>query len=218
LELYLIRHAQSTNQVLDEPESKVFDPHLTGLGERQAALLAEYLGDGVECTRAPGGDIDSLVCSPMWRALQTARPLAEALGLSPEVWVDVHEQVRATETYAGSTRERIQAAFPDYVLPHEITEQGWWNRAGESRSETMERAIRVAEKLWGLAELDQRLAIVSHARFIDSLLKAFLNQLPGHDSWYHHFNTGVSRLGLGGRKLDIRYLNRVDHLSPSLVS
>lgn len=218
MELYLIRHAQSTNQVLDEPESKVFDPQLTDLGERQAILLAKYLSGGRERTRVPGADIDSLVCSPMWRALQTARPLGEALGLSPAVWVDIHEQVRAMETYAGSTRERIQTAFPDYVLPDEITEQGWWNRAGESRSETMERAIRVAEKLWESAELDQRLAIVSHARFIDSLLKAFLNQLPGYDSWYHHFNTGISRLGLGGHRLDVRYLNRVAHLSPVLVS
>ena len=218
MELYLIRHAQSTNQVLDEPESKVFDPHLTNLGERQAILLAEHLGSGRERARGSTDDIDSLVCSPMWRALQTARPLGEALDLSPEVWVDVHEQVRAMETYAGSTRERIQAAFSDYVLPDEIAEQGWWNRAGESRSETMERAIRVAERLWKSAESDQILAIVSHARFIDSLLKVFLNQLPGYDSWYHHFNTGISRLGLGGRRLDIRYLNRVDHLSPALVS
>jgi len=218
LELYLIRHAQSTNQVLDEPESKGFDPHLTDLGERQAILLAGHLGSGRERTRASTDDIDALVCSPMWRALQTARPLGEALDLIPEVWMDVHEQVRAPETRPGSTRERIEAEFPDYVLPDGITEQGWWNRGGESRSETMERAVRVAERLWESAESDQILAIVSHARFIDSLLKALLNQLPGYDSWYHHFNTGVSRLGLGGRRLDVRYLNRVDHLSPSLVS
>lgn len=218
MELCLIRHAQSINQVMDDPDAKVFDPRLTDLGERQAALLAEYLGAGRERTRSSEGSIDLLVCSPMWRALQTARPLGEALDLAPEVWVDVHEQVRATEMYTGSTRERIQAAFPNYVLPDEIAEQGWWNRAGESRSETMERAIRVAERLWERAELDERVAIVSHARFIDSLLKAFLDQLPGYDCWYHHFNTGVSRLGLGGRRLDIRYLNRVDHLSPALVS
>lgn len=218
MELYLIRHAQSTNQVLDEPGSKVFDPHLTDLGERQAALLAQFLGGGRERTRISGSKIDSIICSPMWRALQTARPLGKALDLVPEVWMDVHEQVRAKEPRRGSTRERIEAEFPDYVLPDGITEHGWWNRAGESRSETMERAIGVAEKLWESAESGQTLAIVSHARFIDSLLKAFLNQLPGYDFWYHHFNTGVSRLGLGGRRLDVRYLNRVDHLSPTLVS
>jgi broad specificity phosphatase PhoE len=218
VELYLIRHAQSTNQVLDDPDAKVFDPRLTDLGERQAALLAEYLGAARERAPSSGDGIDSLVCSPMWRALQTARPLGEALDLAPEVWVDVHEQVGAGETYAGSTRERIQAAFPDYVLPDDITEQGWWNRAGESRSETIGRAIRVAEKLWERAGSDKRMAIVSHARFIDSLLKAFLDQLPGYDCWYHHFNTGVSRLGLGGPRLDVRYLNRVDHLSLTLVS
>lgn len=218
MELYLIRHAQSTNQVLDEPGERIFDPRLTQLGERQAALLAEHLGAGKEGARSSGGAIESLVCSPMWRALQTARPLGEALDLAPEVWVDVHEQVDAMETYTGGTREKIQAAFPNCALPDEITRDGWWNRAGESPSECMERAIRVAETLCERADSEERLAIVSHARFIDSLLKAFLSHLPGSDCWYHHFNTGVSRLGLGGRRLDIRYLNRVEHLPAALVS
>ncbi|MEA3377912.1 MAG: histidine phosphatase family protein [Chloroflexota bacterium] len=218
MELYLIRHAQSSNQLLDDPEARVFDPRLTDLGERQALLLAQHLGAGKERARSSGEPIDSLLCSPMWRALQTARPLSEALDLAPEAWVDVHEQIYATETYAGSTRHRIQAAFPDYVLPPEITDEGWWNRAGESVSECMERAIRVAESLRERAEAEERIAIVSHARFLDSLLKAFLDRLPGSDSWYHHFNTGVSRLGLGGDRLDVRYLNRVDHLPAALVS
>ncbi len=218
MELYLIRHAQSINQILDESDARVADPGLTDLGERQAALLAEHLGVGRERTPLPDDAIDSLVCSPMWRALQTARPLAEALDVAPEVWVDVHEQVRAAETYAGSTRERIQTAFPNYVLPEEITEAGWWNRGGESRSECMERAIRVAEELGRRAESSEGLAIVSHAAFIDSLLKTLFGRLPGSRYWYHHFNTGVSRLGLGGQRVDVRYLNRVDHLLPGLVS
>lgn len=217
MELYLIRHAQSTNQVLDQPDARVFDPSLTDLGERQAALLAQHLGAGRERIRSVRDGITSLACSPMWRALQTARPLGEALDLVPEVWVDLHEQVRAEETRGGSSRGRIENAFPDYVLPEEITERGWWNRREESHSETMERAIRVAGRLFGQAEPDERLAIVSHARFIDSLLKAFFDQLPGYGFWYHHFNTGVTRLGLADR-LDVRYLNRVDHLPPAMVS
>lgn len=218
MELYLIRHAQSTSQVADDPNERVFDPRLTALGERQAALLAEHLSAGKERDLASGGAIDFLVSSPMWRALQTAGPLGEALGLAPEVWVDVHEQVDAMETYAGSTREKIQRAFPNYVLPDAIDEEGWWKQASESQSACMERAIRVAERLEKRARSDERLAIVSHARFSDSLLKALLDQLPGHDRWYHHYNTAVSRIGLGGERLHIRYLNRVDHLPKDLVS
>lgn len=217
MELYLIRHAQSTNQVLKEPDGRIFDPSLTDLGRRQAVLLAEHLDAGRERIRSSRGGMTSLACSPMWRALETARPLGQALDLVPEVWVDVHEQVRAEEIRAGSSRERIKDAFPHYVLPEEITDSGWWNRREESDSETMARAIRVGHRLRERAGSDERLAVVSHARFIDSLLKALFDQLPGYDLWYHHFNTGVTRLGLGER-LDVRYLNRVDHLPPAMVS
>lgn len=89
MKVYLIRHAQSTNQVLDSRDSMVFDPHLTDLGERQAMPPAEYIAAIEHRTGFADGDIDRLTCSPMWRALQTTRPLAEALGLRPEVWVDV---------------------------------------------------------------------------------------------------------------------------------
>lgn len=218
MELYLIRHAESTNQALEDQDEKVFDPPLTELGERQAILLAEFLRSGREGVLSSDRAIDCLLSSPMWRALQTTRPLSDALDLVPTVWVDIHEQVQATEVHAGSTRRTIQARFPDFQLSEEITEEGWWNRDGESRAECMERAIRVAERLWERAGSDETVAIVSHARFLDSLLKAFLHQLPGYDMWYHHFNTGISRLGLGGNHLDVRYLNRVDHLPSTRVS
>lgn len=218
MEVYLIRHAQSSNQVLDDRDDIVFDPHLTGLGERQAARLAEYLAVGEEGIRFADSKVDRIVCSPMWRALQTARPLAEALNLKPEVWVDVHEQVLAREVQPGSTRKEISAAFPGFQLPDEVTDQGWWNQGEESRSACMGRAIRVADELWQRADGDENVAIVSHARFIDALLKAFMDQLPGHDCWYHHSNTAVSRLALSGDRIEVRYLNRVAHLHPELVS
>lgn len=218
MEIYLIRHAQSTNQVLHNRDNIVFDPHLTDLGERQARLLAEYLGAGEERTRFVDSGIDQLFCSPMWRALQTTQPLAQALELTPEVWADVHERVIIADVHPGSTRAELTAAFPGYRLPKEITEQGWWNQGGETWSAHMERAIRVAEDLYQRVEADESLAIVSHARFIDALLKALLNQLPGHHRWYHHSNTAVSRLALTDKRLEVRYLNRVAHLPPELIS
>ncbi len=218
MEIYLIRHAQSTNQVLDNRDDIVFDPHLTDLGEHQAVRLAEYFAAGEERIRLPDPGIDRLICSPMWRALQTTRPLAEALDLAPQVWVDVHEQVLTTGVYPGSTREEILTAFPSYRLPHTIDDRGWWNQGGETRSGCMERAIRVAEELWQQGDADETVAIVSHARFIDSLLKALLDQLPGHGTWYHHNNTAVSRLGMSEERFWIRYLNRLTHLPPELVS
>jgi len=218
LEIYLIRHAQSTNQVLDSRDEIVFDPHLTELGHRQADRLARFFAAGEESVRFAVSRIDCLVCSPMWRALQTARPLSEALGLQPEVWVDVHEQILTTENDPGTTRQDILTSFPNYVLPDEVTNEGWWHRGQESYSGCMERALRVAFRLWERADVDEHLAIVSHARFIDSLLKAIKDELPGRWSWYHHSNTAISRIALTEDRLEIRYLNRVAHLQQDLVS
>jgi len=218
VEIYLIRHAQSTNQLQESRDDLVFDPRLTQLGRRQALLLAEYLASDEERVRFVESGIDRLRCSPMWRALQTTLPLAQALDLTPEVWVDVHEHVLTVDGSPGGTREEIRAAFPRYRLPDGISEKGWWHRGAESRSACMERAIRVAGDLWERAEAHEALAIVSHARFIDALLKTFLNQLPGHGHWYHHSNTAVSRIALVDRRCEIRYLNRVAHLPPGLVS
>lgn len=218
MEVFLIRHAQSTNQVLKDRDSILFDPHLTELGERQAARLAEHFAAGKERIRLADSGLDRLVSSPMWRALQTTRPLAEALDLSPEVWVDVHEQIATTDVHRGSTREEILEAFPDYRLPDEIDERGWWNRGSETQSRCMERAIRVAGDLKQRAAAEESLGIVSHARFIDFLFKALLDQLPSHHYWYHHSNTAVSRLGLTEDRLWIRYLNRVTHLPSDLLS
>ncbi|MFW6082884.1 MAG: histidine phosphatase family protein, partial [Chloroflexota bacterium] len=120
--------------------------------------------------------------------------------------------------HAGSTREEILEAFPDYHLPDEIAETGWWNKGSETQSGCMERAVRVAEKLKRRREKDEILAIVSHARFIDFLLKALLNQLPSLHCWYHHNNTALSRLGLTEERFWIRCLNRVTHLPVELVS
>lgn len=218
MEIFLIRHAQSTNQVLDDRDNIVFDPHLTELGERQAARLAEHFAAGKERIRLADSGLDWLVSSPMWRALQTTHSLAEALGLTPEVWVDVHEQVATTDVHRGSSRKEILEAFPDYRVPDEIDEKGWWNRGSETQSGCMERAIRVAGDLRQRAAVEGSLGIVSHARFIDFLLKALLDQLPSHHYWYHHNNTAVSRLGFTEDRLWIRYLNRVMHLPPDLVS
>lgn len=218
MEVYLIRHAQSTNQVLENRDDIVFDPRLTELGQRQALLLAQYLAGDEERVRFVDSGIDQLCCSPMWRALQTTLPLAETLNLMPEVWVDVHEQVLTVHGSPGGTREEIAAAFPGYRLPDEITDRGWWHRGAETRSACLERASRVVRELRERSKVDEALAIVSHARFIDALLKALLSQPPGRDYWYHHSNTAVSRVALVGHRCEIRYLNRVAHLPPELVS
>jgi broad specificity phosphatase PhoE len=241
MELYIVRHAQSANNVLVDPRYRVCDPPLTELGKRQAELVAQHLSNGVNpelsawTPAETGGNHDRhgypitrLYCSPMARALQTARPIGQALDLAPEVWIDIHEQggifldhgkAGGVVGYPGKTRSEILADFPHYVLPEGITERGWWQWGYEELSVCHGRAIKVAEDLGKWAASDERIAMVSHGGFIDALLKALFNQLPGYSLFYYHYNTAITRIDfLPGNRLDFRYLNRVTHLPPGLIS
>ena len=72
MRLLLVRHAEAVKQ----GESGVntdFDRHLTDLGRAQARALADALA-------ALGVTLDSVVTSPLVRALQTAEPLMRLVG------------------------------------------------------------------------------------------------------------------------------------------
>jgi hypothetical protein len=46
-----------------------------------------------------------------------------------------------------------------------------------------------------------------------------MNQLPGSNVYYHHYNTAITRVDFNPKGfLDIRYINRFDHLPPELVT
>lgn len=244
MELYIIRHAQSYNNALTDIRDRVSDPPLTELGHRQAQAIARHLSQGVNLDLSVGASaedthvhqrrgygITRLYCSAMHRALQTAQPIGQALGLNPEVWIDLHEHggiyldhgnERGRVGYPGKSRPEILAEFPNYILPPEVTNNGWWNNGYEDWPACQGRAIRVAGQLRDLAQkigADERVAMVSHGGFINALLKALLSHLPSPDVFYHHYNTATTRLDFrpGGR-IDVRYLNRIPHLSPELVS
>ena len=236
MELYIIRHGQSSNNALEDIRDRVCDPPLTELGKQQAQIVAQHLATGVRL--APweenvgdqcGYGITQLYCSPMQRALHTAQYIGQTLGLAPRVWVDIHERGGifldhgddgGVVGYPGKTRAEILAEFPNYVLPESITERGWWHQPGEEDLAAFhERAARVAERLREWAGSDEQIAMVSHGGFINCLLKALFNQLPGQDFYYHHLNTAISCIAFGSDgRLEVEYVNRVSHLPVELAS
>jgi 2,3-bisphosphoglycerate-dependent phosphoglycerate mutase/probable phosphoglycerate mutase len=243
MKLYIIRHAQSTNNALANPRDRVYDPLLTELGYRQAEIVARHVATGIdpefvagvsdEDTAADsrqGYNISRLYCSAMYRALLTAKPIAQILGIRPEVWVDIHEHggiyldhggQRGIVGYPGKTRGEILDEFPDYILPDEITEAGWWEpeRGQEDWPSCQGRAIKVANTLREWSATRERVAIISHGGFIDVLMKALINQLPSPHLYYHHYNTAITRIDFRPEgPIDIRYINRFDHLPPDLIS
>jgi len=252
MELYIIRHGQSTNNTLNDARGRVCDPPLTELGRRQVALVAQHLASATSRTPwaadghdRPGCGIARLYCSPMRRALETAQPIGRALGVAPEVWIDIHEfggiyldygeptgaprdgawsvrhrrEPTGVVAYPGKTRSEILAEFPHYRLPEGITEQGWWRGGREERAAFYERVARVAEVMRQWAADDERIAIVSHGDFSNGLLHALFHLAPERGVYYHHRNTAITRIDFqGDGHLDVRYVNRVDHLPAELIS
>ena len=164
MELYILRHGQNTTNVSgDLGQSN--DGLLTEIGVEQAELVSRFLALGGHLEKRTSMEeldtdrplIDHLYCSPMKRALQTARPIGRELGLNPEVWVDLHEtgglfidygENRGVEGLPGQARDEILQEFPNFVLPKDITDEGWWKGSGwEEWPASVKRAYRVAEQL-----------------------------------------------------------------------
>ena len=241
MDLFIIRHGQSANNALPNIRDREVDPTLTDLGKRQAAILAEHLAVGethdlsasattgiakVQLLRGFG--ITRLFTSPMYRSLQTVRPIGQSLDLAPQVWIDIHEEGgmyldqggdEGLVGYPGRTRSEILEEFPDYQLPPGISETGWWNKGHEDPSALATRAIRVSDHLHEMATREQRVALITHGLFMDVLQKALFGQLPGENIYYRNHNTAISRISINaGERVEVRYLNRIEHLDSELVS
>lgn len=225
MELYLIRHGQSLNNAMTDETHRVADPALTEAGEEQAQRVAAHVRDadqfGVEAGRGYG--FDRLFCSAMLRTLQTTAPIAKALDMEAEIWLDWHEEGGiwldegdGPKGFSGLTRKEIETQFPNFKIPEGVTSDGWWNRPQETLDEMAVRAKRVAVALEELfADQDIRIACVTHGAFANVLIQTLVSGGTLPDVYFGHYNTGISRIDF----VDMvrpRYLNRVEHLPVAL--
>jgi 2,3-bisphosphoglycerate-dependent phosphoglycerate mutase len=232
MRLFLIRHGQSTNNALEDFSQRVVDPLLTPLGEKQAQHLADYA-----LAHPHQFGINEIYASSMVRALQTAQPLATALGLPIRVWCDIHEfggmySDGASEDekigHAGMTRAEIQTQFPQALMGEDITDKGWYdvNLKMESVSHFIMRTVRVLHALQKRAKEDVSIALVSHGLFMDGLMKAIMRQTPTPPAelFYLFHNTSVTRVEFHevmfgfDERIRLHYLNRLQHLPVDMWS
>ncbi len=246
MEIHIIRHGQSANNaMMENPGTRVEDPELTETGWEQARHTAAFLANGSnleDLVRRPihaperrqphPYQFTHLYTSPMHRTLQTTQPIAQKLGLRPEVWVDLHEhggiyleRDGVVMGFGGLTRAQMQEHFPDYMLPATITEAGWWNvdSGQENIAGAYARAITVALALKERATRPEhkhdRIILVAHGTFIDCLLKAFVGAAPREGYYHWLYNASLTRLDIiDSGAIIMRYTNRVHHLPPELVT
>ena len=103
----MIRHARPVRD--EAPEGGSADPVLAEVGHVQAQATAEYLvGEG----------IDHIVSSSMKRALQTAEPLADRLGLGVEMLDDLRESDHRNQLYVPAEEmDRDDPSLAHYFDP-----------------------------------------------------------------------------------------------------
>lgn len=132
--LILIRHGQTTYNATGRMQGHL-DTELSELGYEQARAAARLLQDQ---------GVSKIVASDLIRAKETARVVAEALG------VDFSTDARLRETHLGQwqgrTSAEVDAEFPAAraIWRHDPT---WAPPEGESRVDVAERARPVIDEL-----------------------------------------------------------------------
>ena len=157
--MILLRHGQSEFNLhfsVSRRDPGIVDPQLTELGYRQALDAAEAL--------ARAG-IARIVVSPYTRALQTAAPIAAALGVPVVVDTIVRERY-AYVCDVGTVRSALERDWPDRDFS--AIEERWWPVEEEPEHGIRDRARRFREAMAARDDWSDAL-VVSHWGFIRAL-------------------------------------------------
>lgn len=262
MQLYIIRHAQSENNALwartQSSEGRVSDPDVTDVGHRQAQALADFLAKGKEQVEHDRWDshnlngfhLTHLYSSYMLRAVITGTYIAEAVGLPLVAWEGIHEwggmYDRDPETgeeipLPGLNREFFAEHFPDFVVEESLGAEGWWrNRPYEPPPETIRRGAKFLNMLLERHSGEDRVGIVTHGGFADSMFKVLLGHWPLYlqfdaefdadtaptelltntpdEMWFRLNNASISRIDFFPERFVVVYWNRVDFLPGELIT
>lgn len=167
--MILLRHGQSEfnlHYTRTRVDPGIIDPRLTELGHTQAAEAAETLADH---------DIRRIIASPYTRALQTAAPLAERLGLPVSVTPQVRERYAFT-CDVGRPISLVAAEFPHVAF--EGIEEVWWPGTEEPEHAILARASDFRSEM-AAREDWAHTVVVSHWGFI----LAFTGKSLGNGDW-----------------------------------
>ena len=196
MELILIRHARPELQQLTDG---IADPGLTPLGWEQARRMARWLANEA---------IDHIAVSPKRRARETAAPLADQLGLEPEVVEGFAELDKQSQAYIPV--EDLQDERHKHILD-KMRNRDWaglgYQDPDEFRKEVIAAHLECLERHHG-----KRIAIVSHGGTINAIVTNVL-EMP-QMFFFQPGYTSISRVGKSewNDKWVVRSLNEEAHL------
>ncbi len=197
--LIVIRHGETAwnreRRLQGQP-----DVPLNETGRAQARALAAALADE---------PIDALYVSDLTRTMQTAEPLADALGL------DIRPEPRLRERCYGKLQGMTYAEVAE-TMPEEFAQ--WQARVpdyapaeGESLAEFHDRAAEVALAL-ARRHPGERIALVTHGGVMDALYREATGMTLEAPRQHELLNCSVNRLRSDSRGLTLLQWGDVSHL------
>lgn len=197
--LILIRHGETAWNRERRLQGQLDIP-LNGTGQAQARALAGALA---------GEPIDAVYSSDLSRALQTATPLAAALGLAVRPEPRLRERcygVLEGMSYAEVAERRAedfarwQARVPDYAPENGESLRGFHQRA-------VEIALALTRRHPG-----ERIALVAHGGVLDCLYREATDMTLEAPRQHELLNASINRLRCDGDRLSLMQWGDIQHL------
>lgn len=201
--LFLVRHGQSAGNAAGRFGGHSPTP-LSELGQKQAQAAARTLAKE---------KIEAIYSSDLLRAAETAKPLADILGL-PVIMTSAFRE-RKVGVLEGLTFDESRTQFPkDYYalvnrsVHHVITE-------GESYNQLLRRATKALHEVIR-AHRGKNVAIFSHTGTICFLTLHLIGAINRHTKttpWLVTSNCGINRFEIRGRNnIRVHAFNDTRHL------
>lgn len=200
MDLIIVRHGRPERV---EDLAHAADPGLTDIGHAQAEAVARFL---------LGEQVDHVVSSPMLRARQTAQPLADALGMDPQIIDDLREidaennQYIPTEELKAEGGEAWQAVVDNPEMLH-----------GGADIEAFADTVTAAFEQVITANPGRTVAVFCHGMVTMQFLRRILGYKDIHALRVDY--CGISRVQASTTKAvrSIRSVNETAHLGETRI-
>ncbi len=194
--LYLVRHAQSQGNTGEDLTSG--DPDLTDVGREHARRLG---------VRLAGQRLDAVYASPLRRTQQTAAAIADPAGLGVMSKADLRE----VDLGQADFDIRLLPAREQTAVAERIISEGTWDAfPGSEGSVNARRRVRAAVDEIVAANEGKRVAIVTHAGFIQTYVSLVLGL--ERDYAFYPFNASITSIRAKGDRRILWRLNDIAHL------
>jgi probable phosphoglycerate mutase len=197
MNLYCVRHGETEFNASGRIQGQLDSP-LSELGYRQCAAAAEILAE------VP---IDAIFASPLKRAAESAKVIAERLQLP------VRSEPRFMEIHAGVFQGRcwpeIEAEYPDDARRWRSQDPEFCIPGGESRRLLMDRTLAAISEIVGLGF--KNAVVVAHGGSLSAALKAVL-EIPPRRNPFVLQNGSITQLAWKDGDVKLLSLNQIGHL------